>query len=48
MSTTDYYVMSLQQHITSIKKFMANEECGVKRLQPRKEKKSDWIRDQQW
>ena len=27
---------------------MDDEECVVKRQQPRKEKKSDWIRDQPW
>ena len=27
---------------------MEDAECVVKRLQSRKEKKSDWIRDQPW
>ena len=27
---------------------MDDEECVVKRQQPRKEKKSDWITDQPW
>ena len=27
---------------------MEDAECVVKRLQPRKEKKSDWTRDQPW
>ena len=77
MSTTDYYMMSLRQKITSTKKFtslgklsaqlwreagfqivnsiqsyadhvMDDGECVVKRQQPKKEKESDWITDQQW
>ena len=77
ITTTDLYMMSLRQKITSIEKFtslgklsaqlwgdagfqiingiqsygdhvMDDGECVVKRQQPRKEKKSDWITDQPW
>ena len=77
MSTTNYYMMSGRQKITSIEKFtslgklsaqlcrdagfqiingiqshgdhvMDDAECVVKRQQPRKEKKGDWITDQPW
>ena len=77
MSTTDYYMMSLRQKITSIEKFTSlgklsaqlccdgafhiingiqsygdhvidHAECVLKREETKKEKESDWIRDQPW
>ena len=75
MSTTDYYMMSLRQKITSIEKITSlgklsaqlccdagfhiingiqsygdhvidDVECVLKREETKKEKESDWIRDQ--
>ena len=77
MSTTDYYMMSLRQKITSSEKFTSigklsaqlscdagfqiinsiqsygdhvidDVECVLKREETKKEKESDWIRDQPW